>query len=134
MSYSMTTPTADQVGVLHNGATPVFVGYVGATPAISGVNHLVPAPPSPLQVVVLALTLSNNTANAMTVNLQSTTTTTVATGNINFPATIETYPTMSCGPLGVFASAPGEGVDINLSASHAIGVTMTYAYFQPASI
>ncbi|HMF38311.1 MAG TPA: hypothetical protein VKF17_16830 [Isosphaeraceae bacterium] len=134
MSYSMTTPTADQVGVLHNGAIPVLAGYVGANPATSGANHLVPAPPAGVQVVVLSLTLSNNTASAMVVYLVSSSTTSVVTGNINFPATIETYPTMSCGPLGIFASAPGEGVDIHLSASNAIGVTMTYTYFQPAGI
>ncbi len=130
MSYPLTTPVAHQLGVLQCGGIPSLVQYVGANPASSGATTLVSAPPAGVSIVVLAMTLTNNTANAMTCNLQSHTTTSIITGTFGFPATIGSQITATAGPCGIFAAVAGEALDINLSASHAIGVTMTYAFFQ----
>src|SRR5271157_4900711 len=102
MSFTQTTPTADQVGVLHAGAVPIRCAYYGGNPATSGAVTIVAAPPSTMQIVVLSMTLVNGVATANTVNLQSTTTTTLTTGNFYLGAAIGSTIQAFAGPAGIF--------------------------------
>ena len=133
MAYQQTTPTADQVAVLHNGSVPVQVGFYGGNPAAAGATTIVPKPPPGVAIVVLSLALSNGAGTANTVNLQSHTTTSVTTGNFYLAAAVGSGPALTLGSAGIFATVPGEALDINLSAATAVGVTLSYAYFQLAT-
>ena len=68
------------------------------------------------------------TANgAVNVNLQSHTTTAIATG-LHYLTQYAPAGGAWC-PGGIFATLPGEGLDINLSGNVAVGGELTYVLF-----
>ncbi len=139
MSYPQTVPNSAQVGVVHLGGQQEFVQYASGTVSATGQVHIVPAGsvPAGYQAVILSLSLSalgtgTSQAGTAAVNLQSSTTTTVATG-IWYLVT-NNQVTLPPTPLGWFASAVGEGIDVNFTITTCtVGITATWCLFKPAS-
>jgi len=113
---------AHQIAVIFDtGNTPHAVCYAPITASASGTTTIVAAS-SGQQIYVLRW---NITANGnVNVNLQSHTTTANATG-LHY---LTQYASAGGGwcPGGIFATSPGEALDINLSAAVAVGGELTY--------
>jgi hypothetical protein len=139
MPYPQTITDSPQVGVVHLGGQQEFVQYASGTISATGVVHIVPAGsvPAGYQAVVLSLALSalgtgTSAAGTAAVNLQSSTTTAVATGvfYLSNNNQVALQPT----PLGWFSSAAGEGVDVNATITTCtVGITAAWCLFRPAS-
>lgn len=115
---------ADQVARLYNGTSAVTPQYAPITASASGATTLVNAV-SGKKIYVLAWSLTAN--GIVTVNFQSHATTSTATGSHymnQYAHIVGPY----C-PAGIFATAVGEALDINLSASVSVGGQLTYAQF-----
>ena len=128
MPYPFTEIESMQLGVIHRGNTPYYVQYKAITASASGATTIVAAPTvAGQQIVVLDITVTHS-AN-VNWNLQSHTTTSVATGLMY--GTAGPPVVLSDPSNGLFAAVPGEALDINLSASTAVGGTLTYIVLPP---
>jgi hypothetical protein len=72
MPYQATTPSSDQIGILHAGSTPVQVQVLAISITATGV--IIPAPPTGYQIALVQIFLSAGAAFTA-VSLYSTTTT-----------------------------------------------------------
>jgi hypothetical protein len=115
---------ADQVANLFNGTTAVTPQYAPITASSSGATTIVSAVAGK-KVYILRWSLSSN--GNVNANWQSHTTTSTATG-LHYLTQYATAGGAYC-PAGIFATATGEGLDINLSASVAVGGELTYVQF-----
>lgn len=123
MSHSVQS-VADQIGQIFNGTTPLRTCFAPITASAAGATTIVAASPGQ-QIYVLRW---NVTANGnVNVNLQSHTTTAIATG-LHYMTQYASAGGAWC-PGGIFATLPGEALDINLSASIAVGGELTYVIF-----
>ncbi len=129
MSLLGTTPVSDAVGVLHYGMTQLPAQMVPVTASASGATTIGPAPQAGWTIVVISYCITCG-ATAVGFNLQSHTTTSLATGVHNL-AINGTAANPYC-PAGIFVCAPGEALDINLSAAHAVGGELTYVIVPPS--
>jgi len=132
MPYPFTDPASDQLNVLHCGQTPEFVQMAGlTTSAATGTTTVVPATsvPAGASIIVLSLIISSN--GAVVANLQSSVTTTVTTGNFYLGSTSQINAQL--GSLGIFQCAPGEGLVWNQTGAFAVGLTISWALFRPAT-
>jgi len=130
MALKGTYPSSDQCGWLHYKETPLPAIYAAVTASASGATTIAPAPAVGSTIVVIAYSITCG-ATAVGFNLQSHTTTTLATGVHNLA--INGTVTDPYSPAGWFACAPGEALDINLSAAHAVGGELVYVIV-PASV
>ena len=113
-----------QIANAFNGTTPITPQYAPITASSSGATTIVAAVAGK-RVYILRWSLSSNgTVNA---NWQSHTTTGTATG-LHYLTQFATAGGAYC-PLGIFATAVGEALDLNLSAAIAVGGELTYAQF-----
>lgn len=112
---------ADQVASLYSGATPVTPQYAPISASASGVTTIVAAVAGK-RIIVLRWSLS--ASGNVNVNLQSHTTTATATG-LHYLTQYGSAGGAYC-PAGIFATASGEALDINLSAAVAVGGELTY--------
>ncbi len=115
---------AQQVANLYNGTTAVTPQYAPITASSSGATTVVAAV-SGKTIYVLRWSLSAN--GNVNVNWQSHTTTGTATG-LHYLTQYASAGGAYC-PAGIFATASGEALDINLSASVAVGGELTYVQF-----
>ncbi len=128
MPYQFTGIESYQLGVTHRKDAPYSVQYKAVTASASGATTLVAAPTvATQQIVVLDITVTHSAA--VNWNLQSHTTTGVATGLMYGTA----GPPMTLGDSvnGIFATVPGEALDINLSSAIAVGGCLTYVVLPP---
>ena len=103
MSYFRTEIQSQQQGVIHRGDVPYFVKYGAVTASASGATTIIAAPTVPgQQIVVLDIAVTHSAT--VNWNLQSHTTTAVATGLFYGTA----GPPVSLGDSnnGIFACAP----------------------------
>ena len=128
MPYQYTEIESIQLGVVHRGNTPYFVQYRPITASASGATTIVPAPTvAGQQIVVLDITVTHSAS--VNWSLQSHVTTTVATGLMYGTAG---PPMVLSDPMnGLFATVPGEALDINLSSAVAVGGLITYVVLPP---
>ncbi len=128
MAYPFTECQSQQQGVIHRGGTPYFVQYLPISASASGATTIVAAPTVPTnQIVVLDLAVTHS--GSVNWNLQSHTTTSVATGLMY--GTAGPPITMGDSNNGIFAARPGEALDINLSAATAVGGQITFVVLPP---
>ncbi len=123
MSYKGTCPISDQVGVMHQGMTPLLAQYAPIASSQASAKTIAPAPPVGSTIVIVAYSVTCG-ATANTFNFQSHTTTSLATGIHALPingSIVAPY----C-PAGLFACVPGEALDILLTGATAVGGELTY--------
>jgi large repetitive protein len=113
-----------QIASAFNGVTGLTVQYANFSTSSSGATVVVAAV-SGKKVYVLRWSVSSN--GATNVNLQSHTTTTLATGT-RFLTQFASGGGAYC-PLGIIATASGESLDVNNSAAVAISGEVTYVQF-----
>jgi len=116
---------ADQIGVIFDvNNTPRVVSYAPITASASGTTTVVAASTGQRIYVLRWNVVANGNVN---VNLQSHTTTANATG-LHY---LTQYASAGGGwcPGGIFATSPGEALDINLSGAVAVGGELTYVIF-----
>ncbi len=113
-----------QIANVYNGTTAVAPQYAAITSSSSGATTIVSAVAGK-KVYVLRWSLSAN--GNVNVNWQSHTTTGNATG-LHYLTQYATAGGAYC-PAGIFATTAGEALDINLSASVAVGGELTYVQF-----
>jgi len=112
---------SDETSTIYNGTTALTPKFATITASSSGVTNLLALVSSKkLRVLSLAL-VANGTVN---VKFQSHVTPTDITGLFYLVA--NTGFVLPYNPLGWFQSISGEALDINLSASIAVGGTFTY--------
>jgi hypothetical protein len=97
--------------------------YAPITASASGVTIVVAAVAG-RQIVIVRWSLTAN--GAVNVNWQSHVTTSIATG-LHYMTQFASAGGAYC-PVGIFATAAGEALDINLSGSVAVGGELTYVY------
>jgi len=133
MSYQVTTPISEQVGVVHLGGQQQFVQYAYANPATVAVTHVVPAASVPAGYQVAVLSLSLSSIGIASGNFQDTTgTPVVLSGTFNLVAGSQVNAQL--GGLGLFMTSPGKGLDWNQTiGTIAVGITVSWCLFQPAS-
>ena len=83
MPYQATTPVTHSVGIFHAGSTPLTAHQQAVSITASGT--IVAAPPSGYQIAVVQIALVASAA-LTAVNLQSHTTTGIATGGVTLAA------------------------------------------------
>ena len=128
MPYQFTEIESMQLGVIHRGNNPYFVQYAKITASASGTTTIVVAPTvAAQQIVVLDITVTHSAS--VNWNLQSHTTTAVATGLMY--GTAGPPMVLSDPSNGIFACVPGEALDINLSGAVAVGGCITYVVLPP---
>ncbi len=115
---------SDQVASLFNGTTPVTPQYASFSTSSSGATSVVSAVGGK-KVYVLRWSVSSN--GNTNVNLQSHTTTSLATGT-RYLTQYATGGGAYC-QAGIMATAIGEGLDVNNSSSVAISGELTYVQF-----
>lgn len=115
---------APQIAAAFNGTTAETVQYANFTTSSSGATTIVSAV-SGKKIYVLRWSVSAN--GATNVNLQSHTTTTLATG-IRYLTQYGSGGGAYC-PLGVMATSASEALDVNNSAAIAISGEITYVQF-----
>jgi hypothetical protein len=113
---------ADQIGVIFDtNNTPRACCYAAITASASGATTIVAAIAGKSIIVLRWNITANGNVN---VKLQSTTTTAIATG-LHYMTQYASAGGAWC-PGGIFATVPGEGLDINLSGAQAVGGELTY--------
>ena len=118
-------PTAEQVGLVFDPTLTLRnCYYASITATTSGATTIVTGC-SGLRIYVLRWALTAN--GTVNVNLQSHTTTAIATG-LHYLTQYAPAGGAWC-PAGIFATLPGEGLDINLSGNVAVGGELTYVIF-----
>lgn len=121
MPYQATTPVSDQVGVLHYGSLPLTAHQQAVSIAASGT--IVAAPPSGYQIAVVQIALVASAA-LTAVNLQSHTTTGIATGGVTLAANGQLILPFS--PCPWLTCAPGEALDLEMTGSGTLAGTINY--------
>jgi hypothetical protein len=117
-------PVGQDVARVFHGDTILATKYAPITASTSGTTTIVAASPNQ-QIYVLRWNVTAN--GAVNVNLQSHTTTANATG-LHYMTQFASAGGGWC-PGGIFATTVGEALDINLSASIAVGGELTYVIF-----
>lgn len=112
---------AAQLGALYSGTTLLTSKFAPIAASASGATTIVAAVAGKAIYVVRYSLSANGTVN---VNLQSHTTTSTATG-LHYLVQYMPAGGGYC-PCGIFATAVGEALDINLSAAIAVGGELTY--------
>lgn len=115
---------ADQVAALFNGTTSLTVQYANFSTSSSGATTIVAAV-SGKKIYVLRWSVSGN--GNTNVNLQSHTTTTLATG-VRYLTQYGSGGGAYC-PAGIMATAASEALDVNNSNAIAISGEITYVQF-----
>lgn len=115
---------APQVASLYNGTTAVTPQYAAITAGSSGATTIV-AGVTGKRIYILRWSLSAN--GNVNVNWQSHATTSTATG-LHYLTQFASAGGAYC-PAGIFATAVGEALDLNLSAAVAVGGELTYCQF-----
>lgn len=113
-----------QVGNLYNGATALTPQYATLTTSTAGAQTLVAAQAAKKIYVLRWRVIANGATN---VNLQSHTTTTLATAT-NYLTQFASGGGAYC-PAGIMATATGEALDVVNSAAVAVSVEVTYVAF-----
>ncbi len=134
MPYPLTTPSSDQVGVLHLGQAPCFVSYLGVNTTGTTSYPVIgtSAVPSGYQPVILSLALSNSQASAgVTVQLQDTSSTPIVSGTFAMGA--DSIIVLPETPRGWFTGAAGAGINIVTNTINNIGVTAAWCLFARAT-
>lgn len=121
MPFQATTPVSQQVGVLHYGSRPLTVQQKAV--AITSSGTIVAAPPAGYQLAVTQIFLVASAAFTA-VNLQSHTTTTVATGGITLAANGQLILPFSPGPW--LTCAPGEALDLEMTGTGTLAGSVNY--------
>jgi len=121
MPYQATTPVSDQVGVLHYGSLPLTAHQQAVSITASGT--IVAAPPSGYQIAVVQIALVASAA-LTTVNLQSHTTTGIATGGVTLAANGQLILPFS--PCPWLTCAPGEALDLEMTGTGTLAGTVNY--------
>ena len=116
--------TSPQIASAFNGTTAITPQYATFSTSSSGATKIVSATASKKIYVLRWSISSNGTTNA---NLQSHTTTTLATG-ISYLTQFASGGGAYC-EAGIMATASGEALDINNSAAVAISGEVTYVVF-----
>jgi len=121
MPYQATTPVSDQVGVLHYGSLPLTAHQQAVSITASGT--ILAAPPSGYAIAVVQIALVASAA-LTTVNLQSHTTTGIATGGVTLAANGQLILPFS--PCPWLTCAPGEALDLEMTGSGTLAGTINY--------
>ncbi len=134
MPYQLTTPTSDQVGVLHLGQAPCFVQYAGINTTGTTTYPLITTSevPSGYAPVILSMALSSAGAAGVTANLQSNVTTAIVSGTFTMAA--QGNVVLPETPRGWFEAGAGEGITVVTNTSSVnVGVTAAWCLFKPSS-
>ncbi len=134
MPYQLTTPTSDQVGVLHLGQAPCFVNYTGVNTTGTTTYNIVNTSqvPSGYQAVVLSLAISTASAAGITAQLQDTESAPIVSGTFALPA--QGNVILPETPRGWFAGGQSAGINVvTNTANQNVGVTAAWTLFKPAS-
>ena len=118
-------PVGQDIGRVFHGDTILHTKYAPITASSSGATTIVAAGTAAQRIYVLRWNVTAN--GAVNVNLQSHTTTANATG-LHYMTQFASAGGAWC-PGGIFATSPGEALDLNLSASIAVGGELTYVIF-----
>ena len=121
MPYQATTPVSDQVGVLHYGSLPLTAHRRAVSITASGT--ILAAPPSGYQIAVVQIALVASAA-LTAVNLQSHTTTGIATGGVTLAANGQLVLPFS--PCPWLTCVPGEALDLEMTGTGTLAGTINY--------
>ena len=121
MPYQATTPVSDQVGVLHYGSLPLTAHQQAVSITASGT--ILAAPPSGYQIAVVQIALVASAA-LTAVNLQSHTTTGIATGGVTLAANGQLVLPFS--PCPWLTCVPGEALDLEMTGTGTLAGTINY--------
>lgn len=121
MPYQATTPTSFAVGTLHAGSTPLTAHQAAVSITSSGT--IVAAPPAGYMIAVVQLALVASAAFTA-VNLQSHTTTGIATGGVTLAANGQLVLPFS--PVPWLTCVPGESLDLEMTGTGTLAGTINY--------
>ena len=121
MSQSVQSVACQIGSVFDSTNTLCACSYAPITASAAGTTAVVAAITGK-RIIVLRWALTAN--GAVNVNLQSHTTPAIATGLHYLTQYASAYGGWC--PGGIFATLPGEGLDINLSGNNAVGGELTY--------
>ena len=122
MPYQATTPTSSQVGILHVGSTPLQVQQAAVSITSSGT--IVAAPPAGYKIALVQLFLVASAAVTV-VNLQSHTTTGIATGGVSLPAA-GSQLVLPFSPATWLTCVPGEALDLEFTGTATLAGSVNY--------
>jgi hypothetical protein len=123
MPYQATTPTSDQVGVLHAGSVPLpnqQISFTGST--VSGTT-VIAAPPTGWQIAVMQMVIAS-TAAVTAVKLYSSSTTSISLAITNLVAL--TPLVLPYSPMPWITCAPGESLVISWTTAATISGSVNY--------
>jgi hypothetical protein len=121
MPYQAATPVSNQVGVIHSGSTP-FIAQQAAV-SITASGTIVAAPPAGYKIAVIQMALVASAA-LTAVNLQSHTTTAIATGGVTLAANGQLVLPYS--PCPWLTCVPGEALDLQITGTGTLAGTINY--------
>jgi len=129
MPYQATTPVTHSVGILHAGSTPLTAHQQAVSITSSGT--IVAAPPSGYQIAVTQIALVASAAFTA-VNLQSHSTTGIATGGVTLAANGQLI--LPYAPLPWLTCAPGEALDLEFTGTGTLAGTINYVFIPVGGI
>jgi hypothetical protein len=121
MPYQATTTVSQQVGILHAGSTPLKSQQIAVSLTSSGT--IIAAPPAGYQIAIAQLFLVASAA-VTAVNLQSHTTTGIATGSVILAAGGQILLPFS--PCPWLLCAPGEALDLEFTGAATLAGSVNY--------
>ena len=121
MPYQAATPVSQQAGILHAGSTPLTAQQKAVSITSSGT--IVAAPPSGYAIAVVQIALVASAA-LTAVNLQSHTTTGIATGGVTLAANGQLVLPFS--PCPWLTCVPGEALDLEMTGTGTLAGTINY--------
>jgi hypothetical protein len=122
MPYQATTPVSQQIGILHQGSTPVPVSQLSFTPTSSAV--IIAAPSASYQIALVQISLAAGAAFTA-VSLYSTTTNTVKfpigsmASGASFVVPFSPCPWLLC--------VPGESLTLAFTGTGTLSGSVNYA-------
>lgn len=122
MPYEATTPVSQQIGILHQGSTPVPISQLSFAPSATGV--IIAAPASGYQIALVQIALVAGAAFTA-VSLYSTTTTAVKfpigsmASGASFVVPFSPCPWLLC--------APGESLTLAFTGTGTLSGSVNYA-------
>lgn len=134
MPYPQTTPTSDQVGVLHLGQAPCYVQYAGVNTNGTTTYPLITTSeiPAGFAPVILGMALSSAGAAGVSAYAESNVTTSIVSGTFTLPAQGNVVLPETSG--GWFSAAANEGITIVTNTSGVnVGVTAAWCLFAHAT-
>lgn len=121
MPFQATTPVSNEVGILHAGSIPLISRQIAVSITSSGT--IIAAPPSGYQIAVTQLFLVASAAFTA-VNLQSHSSTGIATGGVSLAAAGQLVLPFS--PCPWITCYPGEALDLEFTGTGTLAGSVNY--------